>query len=94
MSRRGFFAFCQFNAACSCLFTVLTSYILDDEAQKFRQHFAAITQRSILRDHQKKNWIVGEIKSITLELDEGGSKTESLKLSKLCCKNFLFLETI
>jgi hypothetical protein len=65
-----------FDAACSCLFTVLTSYT-DDEAQKFRQNFSAITQQwSILRDHQKKNWIVGEIKSITLELDEGGSKTE------------------
>jgi len=47
------------------------------EPKKFRQNFvAAITQRSILRDHQKKNWIVGEIKSITLELDEGGSKTD------------------
>lgn len=67
--------FCLFDAACSCLFTVLTSYT-DDKAQKVRQYFAAITQRSILRDHQKKNWIVGEIKSITLELDEGGSKTE------------------
>jgi hypothetical protein len=59
------------------LFIVFTSYTTDGKAQKFRQNFvAAITQRSILRDHQKKNWIVGEIKSITLELDEGGSKTE------------------
>lgn len=76
LARRGR-GFCLFDAACSCLFTVLSSYCYtDDKAQKFRQYFAAITQWSILRDHQKKNWIVGEIKSITLELDEGGSKTE------------------
>ena len=41
---------------------------------------------------RKKNWIVGEIKSITLELDEGGSKTDWWNpVLKLCCKNFLFV---
>jgi hypothetical protein len=35
---------------------------------------------------------VGEIKSITLELDEGGSKTDWWNpVLKLCCKNFLFV---
>jgi hypothetical protein len=64
--------------AAVCLQFLLHSYTPQmAEPKKFRQNFvAAITQRSILRDHQKKNWIVGEIKSITLELDEGGSKTD------------------